>query len=152
MRAGAYAPTVSRPAFTATVALALLVAACGSSGAVVTVAPPAPPAVTLAPARPIRVTGASKTGVSKTFTLAGGSYSVAWTVTAPKGGCYFYLYLATKANGPTVETAAEMLTSGGTKKATEDWTGVPAGTYVLQEERSGLAKCTGAWSATLTPQ
>jgi hypothetical protein len=143
---------MSRPAFTATVALALLLAACGSSGAVVTVAPPTPPPVTPAPAPPIRVTGAAKTGVSKTFILAGGSYSVAWTVKAPKGGCYFYLYLATKANGPTVETAAGMLTSGGTKNATEEWTGVPAGTYVLQEDRTRLANCTGAWSATLTPQ
>jgi hypothetical protein len=127
--------------------VALVLAACSSPSAVATVAPPSP-----APAPPITVTGATKTGVSKSFTLAGGSYSVAWTVTAPKGGCYFYLYLATKANGPTVESASGILTSGGTKDATEEWTGVPAGTYVLQEDRTGLANCTGAWSATLTPQ
>ena len=131
--------------------VALLIAACSSPAAVATLVPPTPtPAPSLAPA--ISATGAAKTGVSKSFRLAGGSYSVAWTVTAPKGGCYFYLVLATKANGPTVETAAGMLTSGGTKNATEDWTGVPAGTYVLQEDRTGLANCTGAWSATITPQ
>jgi hypothetical protein len=141
-----------KPLWASAVIVALLVAGCGSSGPVATVDPPTPPPVTPAPAPPITVTGATKTGVSKTFTLAGGSYSVAWTVTAPKGGCYFYLYLATKANGPAFETAAGMLTSGGTKKATEDWTGVPAGTYVLQEDRTGLANCTGAWSATLAPR
>ena len=141
-----------KPLWASAVIVALLVAACGSSGPAATVAPPTPPPVTPAPAPPIRVTGTSKTGVSKTFTLAGGSYSVAWTVTAPKGGCYFYLYLTTKANGPTVEDANGLLSSGGTQDGTAEWTGVPGGTYALQEDRTGLANCTGAWSATLTPR
>jgi hypothetical protein len=130
--------------------VALLLAACGSSGAVSTVAPPTP-----IPAPPITVSGATKTGVSKSLTLAGGSYSVAWTVTAPKGGCYFYLYLTPKANGPTVEDVKGPLNPhplAGSLDGTEEWTGVPAGTYVLQEDRTGLLNCTGAWSATITPQ
>lgn len=143
--ARAYAACVSRGALAAVVAF--LLAACSSPAAVATVAP-----VTRAPESPITVSGAAKTGVSKSFSLAGGSYSVEWEVTAPKGGCYFFLYLATKANGPSVESADGILTSGGSQHALADWTAVPAGKYVLQEDRTGIANCTGAWSATLQPE
>ncbi len=73
-------------------------------------------------------------------------------MTAPDRGCYFYLYLTTGANGPTVESADGLLTSGGSQHGLATWAGVPAGTYLLQEDATGAANCTGAWDATVTPQ
>jgi hypothetical protein len=139
------------------VALAVVVAACQSGVPIRGAVGPTPTSTAVPTAAatvagpPVSVSGAAKTGVSKAFRLAGGSYTVAWTVAAPKGGCYFFLFLATKANGPTIEGASGILTSGGSRDGTEEWTGVPAGTYVLQEDRSGLSNCRGAWSATVTP-
>jgi hypothetical protein len=143
------------------VVIAVVVAACQSfvPGGPVGVPAPTPtstpvpvaPVATLPAGPPISVSGAAKTGVSKSFKLGGGAYTVAWTVNAPKGGCYFYLFLATKADGPTIESADGLLTAGGAQQARADWTGVPAGTFVLQEDRSGVTNCNGAWSATITP-
>jgi hypothetical protein len=99
---------------------------------------------------PVAVTGATDTGASSSFTLAGGSYEVAWTTTAGAGGCAFSLFLATTVDGPTVESGMAILSEAKAYSDKFEWTGVPAGTYVLQEDRSGLANCTGPWSATLT--
>jgi hypothetical protein len=148
---------MSRLAFLAFVAF--LLSACSSTPAAtpslaIATGPPVTdtPAPTAAAGPPAKVTGDKKTGVSPKFKLAGGAYAVDWTVAAPKGGCFFSLFLAKKANGPTIEAASGMLFSGGQQTGTEQWSGVPAGTYVLQEDKAGLSNCKGAWSATLTPQ
>jgi hypothetical protein len=100
---------------------------------------------------PIAVTGNTKTGASSSFKLAGGSYDVAWRTTADSAGCDFYLFLATKINGPTVkDVPTAIMPEAQEYSGSTEWTGVPAGTYVLQEDRSGLLNCTGPWSATLT--
>jgi hypothetical protein len=143
----------------ALIALVVLIAACSSapaavpSTAIATDPPSAATAIPPPPAGPpIKVTGDKKTGVSPKFKLAGGSYRVDWKVAAAKGGCFFSTYLAKKANGPTIEAATASLFSGGTQTGSTDWSDVPSGTYVFQEDRSGLLNCTGAWSATLTPE
>jgi hypothetical protein len=74
-------------------------------------------------------------------------------MTADSAGCVFYLFLAAKINGPTVEDVpSAIMPEAQDYSGSTDWTGVPAGTYVLQEDRSGLLNCTGPWSAALTPQ
>jgi hypothetical protein len=136
-------------------ALVAIVAVGCSTTAVTTGGPAATANPT--PARPaeapIAVTGITKTGASSSFQLAGGSYEVAWMTTADSGGCVFYLFLATKINGPTVkDVPSAIMPEAQDYSGSTEWTGVLAGTYVLQEDRSGLLNCTGPWSATLTPQ
>jgi hypothetical protein len=101
---------------------------------------------------PISLTGVTKSGVStKNFKLDGGSYTLDFTIAAPTGGCSLDLFLATKANGPSVEDGVAVIAAGGSQDGSLEWTGVPAGTYILQEDHSGVLSCNGAWSATLTP-
>lgn len=94
------------------------------------------------PAKPIVVTGDAKTGASVPFTLSGGSYAVEWLATKPAvNDCLIYLYLATKVNGDAVEDVPMSLTP--TYSGTKFWSGVPAGTYVLQEDWTGQLNCHG---------
>jgi hypothetical protein len=117
--------------------------------------PTAPPEPSQTVEAPISVTGDPVTGASGTFALAGGSYAgsydVAWTTTADTAGCYFSLVLATKIDGPSVERDVKLLPEAKSYSGTVLWTFIPAGTYVLQEDRSGFGACKGPWSATITP-
>jgi hypothetical protein len=101
---------------------------------------------------PLTFDGSAKTGATKPFKLAAATYLVDWTVTAPKGGCYFFLVLSTKASGPVVESAAAVLAKAGQATGSETWHRVRAGTYVLEEDRAGSTNCKGPWKATLTAQ
>jgi hypothetical protein len=128
------------------------VAACSGSGE----APPAQPNATVAAPGPtafsISVKGDSK-GVSPKFKLAAGTYRVDYRSTAPKGGCGLSLVLEPKAGGKIVESTLslpDVSGQAGPFEGTDTWSSVPAGTYVLQADRTGLALCKGAWSATLT--
>lgn len=108
---------------------------------------------TQVPESPIQVTGYSAIGASDPFTLAGGSYTVDWSTEANTAGCFFSLFLATKLDGPKVKDAGNAIVPGADfYSGTDEWSGVPAGSYVLQEDRSGLANCAGPWSATITPK
>lgn len=69
---------------------------------------------------------------------------------APTGGCSFSLFLAPKVSGPTVKADIGMVQTGGEQFGSFDFSDVPAGTYVLQEDTSGTTNCKGAWSATVT--
>jgi pectin methylesterase-like acyl-CoA thioesterase len=101
---------------------------------------------------PVNVAGSDKSGVSPAFVLAAGSYTVAWSTTASDAGCTFYLFLTTKADGPTVkDVPTTVLPEQKDYSGQADWT-VPAGTYVMQEDRSGALDCTGSWDAILTPK
>lgn len=101
---------------------------------------------------PLTVNG-DNGGVSARFTLSGGSYHVEWSMTADQAGCTFLLFLATVRDGPTVkDTGAAIMPDAQSYSGSADWTGVPAGSYVLQEDQSGLLNCTGSWNATITPQ
>ncbi len=77
---------------------------------------------------------------------------MAWTATANQPSCDFALVLATKPDGPAVKSTSEILFQAQEYSDKGQWTGVPAGTYVLYEDSSGLLNCKGPWSATLTPQ
>ena len=99
---------------------------------------------------PLSVTGDPATGASAAFALAGGSYDVDWTTTADTAGCYFSLVLTTKVGGPSVKNGVKLLSEAKSYSGTFTWVGVFAGTYVLQEDRSGYAHCAGPWSATVT--
>jgi hypothetical protein len=140
--------------------VAVLVAACSSTPAnsapsVTDATPPVAETTqpTLAAAPPIELAGSDKTGVSAKFKLAAGSYKVAWTTTASQASCAFYLFLTTKKDGPTIkDIEISILPVKRTYDGTAEWAGVKAGTYVMQEDRSGLLNCTGPWSATLTPK
>ena len=100
---------------------------------------------------PVSVTGDPVTGASASFALAGGSYNVDWTTTADTAGCYFVLVLSTKVDGPTVENDVKLLREAKLYSGTFLWAFVPAGTYVLQQDKSGFAACKGPWSATMAP-
>jgi hypothetical protein len=116
---------------------------------------PIPPAATrrAVGAPPINVAGNNTTGISPSFTLPAGSYTVEWSTTSSDASCAFLLFLATKPDGPSVkETEASIFpTAQKDYGGTSEWTGVPAGSYVIQEDRSGALSCTGSWDATLTP-
>jgi hypothetical protein len=116
-------------------AIMLLVAACGPSATT----PPAEPSIVL--------TGDSG-GVSKQFTLAGGSYSVDWSA-ADAADCPFYLYLSNSPGGDVIKDVPVPLSG---LSGTTNWSAVPAGSYVLQEDQTGLLSCTGPWSATINPR
>jgi hypothetical protein len=105
------------------------------------------------PESPIQLTGYSAIGASDPFTLAGGSYTVDWSTEANTAGCFFSLFLATKLDGPMVKDAANAIVPGADfYSGTDEWTGVPTGLYVLQEDRSDPSNCDGPWSATITPK
>jgi hypothetical protein len=133
---------------------AMLLAACASSPAANTEPPPA--AVTAAPPLAagalVVVEGNAETGVSPLFMLTGSSYKVEWVMTANAAGCDFYLFLARNVNGVTVkDVRVGIMPAARDYSGSTEWTGVAAGTYVLQEDRSGALNCTGPWNATLTP-
>jgi hypothetical protein len=101
---------------------------------------------------PVSVTGDPVTGASDTFALGGGPHEVAWTTTADTAGCYFSLLLTTKIDGPTVKSDVKLLPVAKSYSGTFLWLLVQAGTYVLQEDRTGFGHCKGPWSATITPR
>jgi hypothetical protein len=144
------------------IVLVLALAGCANNTGTTGLPVPAPP-VTLAPigtapptqahagGAPINVTGVSSTGVSKSFKLAAGSYSVDWDITNNTPSCDFSLFLTTKADGPIVaEIESAILPSAKEYSGTAAMT-VKAGTYVMQEDHSGLLNCTAPWSAKITP-
>lgn len=122
-------------------ALGLLIAALLLAGCSSPTAPAGPP---------ITVTGSPSTGVSPRFNLAGGSYSVDWQATSTASGCLAYIYLSTAVGGDVVEDTGIQLSA--VYSGTREWTNVPAGSYVLQEDWTGLLNCKGPWSATITPE
>lgn len=126
--------------------LALVLAACNPEGVAPTQMPTAAPAGT-----PVPIGGNSKTGVSRTFPLAAGSYLVAWSTTADKAGCAFDLFLTTKANGLTVaDFGVSILPNKRDYSGTQTFTLDATGSYVVQEDQSGLLNCRGTWDATIT--
>ena len=96
------------------------------------------------------VTGDSQTGASSSFKLAAGTYKVAWSATADVAGCAFSLILSTKPNGNVVKSTVAILPEAKGYAGQDQWNDVPAGTYVLYEDQTGLLDCRGLWSATLT--
>jgi hypothetical protein len=84
------------------------------------------------------------------MTLAGGSYEVAWTTTADTAGCYFALVLSTAIDGPSVTNDVKLLPEARSYSGTFLWLFVHAGTYVIQEDRTGFGHCSGPWTATVT--
>jgi hypothetical protein len=127
----------------------VVVAACSGSGQTPTAQPNATPGPT---AFSISVKSDS-TGVSPKFNLAAGTYRIDYRSTAPKGGCGLSLLLEPKADGKIVESTLSMPDVSGQAgpfEGTDTWSSVPAGTYVLQADRTGLALCKAAWTATLT--
>jgi hypothetical protein len=113
--------------------------------------PTAPPEPSPTGEAPVSVTGDLDTGASGSFALGGGPYEVAWTTTADTAGCYFSLLLTTKIDGPTVKGDVKLLPEAKSYSGTFLWVLVQAGTYVLQEDRTGFGHCKGPWSATITP-
>ncbi|MGD0121704.1 MAG: hypothetical protein ABSC46_03980 [Candidatus Limnocylindrales bacterium] len=137
-------PAAATPTLTATIAPTATPVRTPSSKATATVAP-SPTA-----AKPIVLGGNSKTGVSNEFTLAAGTYKVAWSATADTAGCDFALILSTKPNGPAVKSTSAILPEAKDYTGDDLWTNVPAGSYVLYEDWTGLLNCKGLWSATLS--
>jgi hypothetical protein len=131
--------------------VAVMVMGCSTAGGS-TERPTAPPEPSRTVEAPVSVTGDPDTGASGSFALAGGSYEVAWTTTADTAGCYFSLFLATKIDGPSVMNDVKLLPEAKSYSNTFLWLFVEAGTYVLQEDRSGFGHCIGPWSATITPR
>jgi len=113
--------------------------------------PTVPPEPSRTVEAPVSVTSDLATGASGSFALAGGSYDVAWTTTADTAGCYFSLLLTTKIGGPTGKGIVKLLPEAKSYSGTFLWVLVQAGTYVLQEDRTGFGHCNGPWSATITP-
>lgn len=137
-----------------TASLALICALAVGCGATATTQRPteAPTATTEGPP-PVVVAGQNATGATAPFQLAAGSYHVAWATTADNAGCTFYLYLSTTVGGATVkDVPTQVLPAARDYSGEADWSGVAAGTYVLQEDRSGTLSCAGSWNATLTTQ
>ena len=140
--------------------VAIIVMGCSTSGGStetptsvpITETPTAPPESSRTVEAPVSVTGDPDTGASASFTLAGGSYEIAWTTTADVAGCYFSLVLTTAVDGPSVKNGVKLLPEAKEYSGTFTWVAVFAGTYVLQEDRSGYGHCKGPWSATLTPR
>ena len=130
--------------------VAVIVMGCSTAG-VSTEKPTAPPEPSQTGEAPVSVTGDPDTGASDSFALVGGSYDVAWTTTADTAGCYFSLVLATKIDGPSVKRDVKLLPEAKSYSNNFLWVFVLAGTYVLQEDRSGVLACKGPWSATITP-
>ena len=123
-----------------------------STAAAVTEVPVVPPEPSAVDNAAVSVEGDADTGASDSFTLAGGTYDVAWTTTADTAGCYFSLVLTTAVDGPSVKNGVKLLPEAKEYSGTFTWVAVFAGTYVLQEDRSGYGHCKGPWSATLTPR
>jgi hypothetical protein len=114
---------------------------------------PAPPTIPAA-AQPTRIAlaGSAKTGLSKAFTLPGGTYEFVWTITAPTGGCGLHLYLTPKKSGPSLASAEVVISRIGPVTGRALWSNVKAGTYLVEEDRTGSKNCMVAWKATLTAQ
>ncbi len=102
----------------------------------------------------ISVTGLRQSDVSsKSFKLAGGSYTLDFTATAPGSGCTLDLFLATKANGPSIEGAASVFPSGrAPRQELSNGRAFLLGPTSLRRTTSGITSCKGVWSATLTRQ
>ena len=129
----------------------------GCSAAAPTTAPVTPrpttaptPTVARVP-ESLSLPGSGKTGLTKTFTLRGGSYEAKWATTANVAGCTFYLFLATTPDGPTVADVSDtaILPSKKDYSGTHVFT-APAGSYIVQQDRSGLVDCSSAFSLTIT--
>jgi hypothetical protein len=135
--------------------VAVMVMGCSASGRS-TATPIATPTASPEPSgtveAPLSVTGDPDTGASDSFTLAGGSYEVAWTTTADTAGCSFSLAFRTRIDGPSIMNHVELLPEAKPYSDTFLWLTAQPGTYVLQEDRSGSGRCAGPWSATITPR
>lgn len=99
------------------------------------------------------MTGSASTGASGKFKLTAGTYVVAWDADdGTDNSCSFFLFLTTKLDGPTVAQIESSLFPSSKGHAGSATITVKAGTYIVQEDRSGLVSCTRPWSATLTRQ
>ena len=146
--------------FVAALVVVVAVAACSAA------APPAPtPAPTPAPATVtgpnpdtdlfgnsrVKVT-ATTAGISQTFTVTSGTYAIQYLIDAGKDkGCTFSLILATAKNGPIVQSTVAILPTKAEGAGDVTWT-MSAGTYLLQEDETGLANCRRGFQATVTAQ
>jgi hypothetical protein len=144
---------------TAVMALAgiFLIAACGSNATVPTATPVAatPQPATAAPTTQARatalvLTGNANTGLTLKFSIAAGSYDVQWSSDAnDPGGCYLALFVTTKLDGPTVADVVDALLPDGEYHSGTATVAIPkAGSYYVQQDRTGLVNCTGAFTVT----
>jgi len=122
------------------------------------------PAISLAPAPTAYVSGGKQDtdlsgnaritmdvgadGVSAPFMVTTGAYDIEVSVDSGKGGCSFALLLTTAKDGPVLKsTVALVNASGGV--ASDVWSMI-AGTYLLQEDETGLLNCRRSFQATIT--
>ena len=82
--------------------------------------------------------------ISPAFNLDGGFYRVEWSVVAAGGSCSFRLLLKNVAEGPIIRSTESALTAGSPADGGDTWSAVPAGSYILQEDRASIVNCTGA--------
>lgn len=140
------------------IAFALLLSACNAAAAPTSTPSPASTAFRYYipsdnPAT-IHVQNTLASAASAKVKLAAGTYAASWDASdGSDEGCAFYLFLTTKVDGPTIAEIASALfpdSSGHAGSATISI--AKAGTYIVQEDESGLASCDRLWSAELTHQ
>jgi hypothetical protein len=144
------------------IAASVLASACGTAA---TSSTPAPTPMQT-PADTARITGpnpgadtfgnslvtvaATPAGVSEPFTVTGGTYDIQYLIDAGTDtGCDFSLLLTPRKDGPIIQSSAAILTNGKVGSREDTWT-IPAGTYVLQEDETGLSNCRRGFHATVT--
>jgi len=99
----------------------------------------------------VRVT-ATSAGVSQPFTVTSGRFAIQYLIdSGADSGCDFALLLVTTKDGPIVQSTAAVLPSGAEGAGDVTWT-MTAGTYLLQEDETGLLNCQRGFQATITAQ
>lgn len=90
----------------------------------------------------ISVTGLRQSDVSsKSFKLAGGSYTLDFTATAPGSGCTLDLFLATKANGLSIEGGLSISVRPGPHRSCRIDGRSLLGPTSFREDHSGITRC-----------
>lgn len=96
---------------------------------------------------------AAQDGVTRSFTTGGGSLSLDVLVDAGTDtGCSFALALSASKDGPAVKTYTGMVPSGAESGETVTWSDVPAGTYLLVEDQSGMTNCRRSYTVVITAE
>jgi hypothetical protein len=142
--------------FVAALVVIVAVAACSAA------TPPAPtsaPATVTGPNPDTDVFGNSRvkvtattSGVSQTFTVTSGTYAIQYLIDAGEdNGCTFSLILATAKDSPIVQSTSAILPTKAEGAGDVRWT-MSAGTYLLQEDETGLAGCQRGFQAMVTAQ
>jgi hypothetical protein len=122
--------------------LALLLAACDSSGPAVPTVPPGPAPTHTPASQVIRLTGKGSMN-SDPFTLAGGSYKVSWAVKAAGGSCTFSGDLWTVDPDALVQPIFNLKAQDGQSGTAA--LGVKAGRYYIR-----IAGC-DSWKLAISP-